>query len=287
MGGLTVNDALDHAWKVCWSRCKSPEKKANLVQQVRNEMGHIPLKTLCYNDYEDWLLRLRDIRKSPSTIRSRFFVLSRALKLVEPKGWIERIPPTPELEVAGEGRQRWLSQDEELALFKATSCLPEVEAQIMMDAMIFALDTGCRLGELIKVRDDALLPTGVVFRNRKGGDTLALPLTERALDALSRLLDTIQWMDLVKGSRDSVDRAESAQNWVTKRFRKIRDYAGMPDVVFHTCRHTCASRLMQRGVGIYEVKSFMGHVSVTTTEKYVHLAPTSLIMAKNALEERA
>ena len=42
-------------------------------------------------------------------------------------------------------------------------------------------------------------------------------------------------------------------------------------VVWHTLRHTFATRMLESGVDIYTLKVLMGHHSVTTTEVYLHL----------------
>ena len=42
-------------------------------------------------------------------------------------------------------------------------------------------------------------------------------------------------------------------------------------VVWHTLRHTYATRMLEAGIDIYTLKELMGHASVTTTEIYLHL----------------
>lgn len=50
-------------------------------------------------------------------------------------------------------------------------------------------------------------------------------------------------------------------------------------VVFHTLRHTYASRLVQSGMDLYKVQKLMGHSSIAMTERYAHLAPQNLQQA--------
>ena len=43
------------------------------------------------------------------------------------------------------------------------------------------------------------------------------------------------------------------------------------DVTIHTLRHTHASRLIQNGMSIYEVKEILGHSDIKTTMRYAYL----------------
>ena len=42
-------------------------------------------------------------------------------------------------------------------------------------------------------------------------------------------------------------------------------------VVWHTLRHTFATRMLESGVDIYTLKELLGHSSVAVTEGYLHL----------------
>lgn len=158
----------------------------------------------------------------------------------------------------------------------------------MRDAIIVMIDTGARIGELVKVRDDSLFLRGqtacVEFLDRKGGDDLRVPLTKRADESLRRLLANHYWQKRIRGTRESAKRANSAQNWITHRFEEIRDAVKLPGVTSHTLRHTFGSRLVQRGVSIYIVQKLMGHSDIRQTERYAHLAPSNIDKAILVLE---
>ena len=54
----------------------------------------------------------------------------------------------------------------------------------------------------------------------------------------------------------------------------------------HLCRHTCATRLVQRGVPLGVVKDWMGHECIQATMIYAHHAPKQLHEAVKVLNTR-
>lgn len=66
-------------------------------------------------------------------------------------------------------------------------------------------------------------------------------------------------------------------SWDTARTR-----AGLAEVRIHDLRHSFASFLVNAGRSLYEVQKILGHTDVKTTQRYSHLAQTTLIDAVNA-----
>ena len=58
--------------------------------------------------------------------------------------------------------------------------------------------------------------------------------------------------------------------------RKALGYADKKFYTLHLCRHTTASRLVQRGVPLLLVKDWLGHEAIKTTMIYAHLQPRAL-----------
>ena len=58
--------------------------------------------------------------------------------------------------------------------------------------------------------------------------------------------------------------------------RRMCRRSGLRRIGWHTLRHTFASHLVMRGVPLRHVQKLMGHSSVVMTERYSHLAPSSL-----------
>lgn len=79
-------------------------------------------------------------------------------------------------------------------------------------------------------------------------------------------------------------------NWLRATWDQARSAMGFAHdkgFVPHALRHTCASRLIQRGVPLKVVQEWLGHKTITVTMRYAHLAPANLMAAVEALEPAA
>ncbi len=59
-------------------------------------------------------------------------------------------------------------------------------------------------------------------------------------------------------------------------FHKAFQRAGLPDCSPHTLRHTLATRLIQNGMNLYEVKEILGHSDIKTTMRYAHIEQSKI-----------
>jgi integrase len=62
-----------------------------------------------------------------------------------------------------------------------------------------------------------------------------------------------------------------ARKYNSTPFRRAFDRAGLVGCTAHTLRHTHATRLIQNGLNLYEVKEILGHSNIVTTMRYAHL----------------
>ena len=73
-----------------------------------------------------------------------------------------------------------------------------------------------------------------------------------------------------------------------KAWAWVREEMGLKDdkdFILHALRHTCASRLVNKGIDLYVVKEWLGHSSIQITERYAHLDPQKLVRAVEVLED--
>lgn len=135
------------------------------------------------------------------------------------------------------------------------------------------LETGLRAGEVVRLRARDLEWTPGAEHVRvhgKGGRWRVVPLlpameTTRLLRRLARGLPGEGF--LFPGRRGVL--TVRAVEW---RFRQLQHKAGLRETYrVHDLRHTCATRLVNRGVELPAIQRLLGHRSIQTTQRYAVL----------------
>lgn len=264
-GAWTLEDALLDCYERVWATSKSAEHTHRRLMKLSRLKGTTLLGLVTY----DWLVglskELADAGTGPATTNRYMALISKALGEAELRGKLERRPRIPYQREPQE-KLRWLTADEEQALMDGCARLwTEPDAGAMRCLLVFLLDTGARLSEALKARTTRVPAYQVTFLETKNGRNRTVPLTGRAGLALSRL-------------------PEWSVKACVERFSRLRDHCKLPDVTLHTMRHTCASRLVQGGMDLYRVQRWLGHSSITVTQRYAHLAPSSMDIGTEILE---
>jgi integrase len=168
---------------------------------------------------------------------------------------------------------------------------PEEETKLLQNAtpaiqdiVIFALNTGSRIGEIFSLRwQDVDLDKGVInsfaHKNQKLRIVPINAEVRRVLEFwnLGRKNEYVFYNQ--KTGERFVDLDTGLQLACTK--------AGIEGVTWHTMRHTFASRLLERGADIITVKELLGHSTVAVTMRYTHSNLGSKVQAVRRLEGAA
>jgi integrase len=135
------------------------------------------------------------------------------------------------------------------------------------DLVILLLDTGARYSEIANIewsRIDLAKRTITLWRSKVQNETV-LYMTDRAYEVLtSRAANKTS--PYVFNNSDGESRG-----YCTQSIRKAILRAGLQNCRVHTLRHTHASRLIQNGMSVYEVREILGHSDLKTTMRYAHL----------------
>ncbi len=192
----------------------------------------------------------------------------------------------PEVEIPSvklsRGRLRYLTIEEEQRLLaavdpqRAVKGLAPYDERIerirrqmhdVHDFFIMLLDTGARHGEICTLEWSQINFTSrtiALWRSKVKNESI-LFMTDRVHEVLSRRY----------ASRHSTyvftDSKGGARKHINMTFHKAFQRAGLPDCSAHTLRHTHATRLIQNGMNLYEVKEILGHADIKTTMRYAHI----------------
>lgn len=139
----------------------------------------------------------------------------------------------------------------------------------LRDFIIVGIDTGFRSGELLGLTPAMyhggalVLPAGTT----KNGMPRRVPCSDRVRAIVeSRLGGTTLFQQLTPAV-------------LRGQWEDLRCHLGkQDDPMFtpHKLRHTCASRMVAKGVQLKVVQAWMGHEVIETTMRYAHLADDAL-----------
>ena len=250
-------------------------------------------------------------RLTPASINRTLGLLRHMLNWAVGREYLDRTPfrrgteVLIRMELEDNKRRRRISEEEETALLTVAS--PHLRSMI-----IAALDTGMRRGEMLALRfadidwkRRMVTLRGVTTKSRR---TRLVPI------GTARLLAVLEWLWLdSEGERKAADVpvfsneageplktfkkawvvAVLKAHGVAPRWRKgsYKDLSADCQQRFrdinlhwHDLRHEYASRLVERGVPLAQVRDLLGHASILTTERYDNQRLEALQAAVERLE---
>lgn len=181
-----------------------------------------------------------------------------------------------------QGRIRFITDDEEARMFAWCKHFCAVDLQ---DLITLGLDTGMRVQEMLdtQYRDCDLGQRLIHIWRTKSGTTRSVPMT-------ARVQRMIRDRTLKAGGSRKPGVLFGGMRYQTAQLQwdRMRTGVGLkddPQFTIHVMRHTCATRLMSRGVDLRTVKEWLGHSDVRTTMRYAQFVPNNLFSAVQTLEQ--
>jgi site-specific recombinase XerD len=231
-------------------------------------------KTVTVDQIDTFSMTLVQQGNGDATINRKLSALSKMLRFAVSRAWMDKAPHI-EKKREPQNRLRWLDKVEENVLINTMISMGKDD---MADLCRFLLDSGARVSEALKLewRDIDFTQQLVTFWDTKNGQPRSIPMTSRVNNVLGLRKEKF------------AKPFDMNQAYVNHTWAFIRAHMGLAhdkQFVPHCLRHTCASRLVQRGVPILTVKEWLGHKSLAVTLRYAHLAPKQLFDAVKVLEE--
>ncbi len=154
--------------------------------------------------------------------------------------------------------------------------------QVMLQV---AYACGLRLSEVLhlQVRDIDSARMVIHVRQGKGAKDRLVPMSLRLLEQLRaywRLCRPRTW--LFPGQK--ADGTMTAGN-IQRRFSRLVKQVGLTKhCSMHTLRHSYATHLLEAGVDLLTLKALMGHNSLQTTARYLHVSTHRVLQAPSLLD---
>lgn len=225
---------------------------------------------------DEFIQYLKELGNAGGTINRKTAALSRMFKLSREKGWSDHQPHIRKQKEA-DGRIRYITKSEEEVILT----WHEKDGKPLYSMFwTVLLDTGFRVSEALSIdlskdltrdmNDNYLLSCW----ENKAGLPRTIPLSKRVVKFFKSCIEEGNYKPFSKTCQTNINK-----NW--DRMRLNMNLQNDSQFVPHCLRHTCATRLISSGVDIVTVQQWLGHKTLTMTQRYAHVQPHMLIDALN------
>lgn len=268
----------------CESKQGSPYHRTLLAFSrsiLRLISGQKYLDELTSHDLERFKRDRLNQKVSPQTLKHDLNLIRGAWKMARKLGYQTNDLEFPVIKLA-KSPLRFLSRVEEERLLANLDPLREIPGmahyeertpeqlrnlQDAYDLVVMLLDTGARYGEIANMEwpQIHLEERAIRLWRPKVQNESIIYMTDRVYSILLR-----RHAD-GPGGYVFQNRKGGPRGYVAASIRKAIKRAGLVGCRIHTLRHTHASRLIQNGMSVYEVREVLGHTDIKTTMRYAHL----------------
>jgi integrase len=274
--GFTIAEARTLSLQIRWANTSYERVAAIYSKAAVDFFGPTtPLASIDAPEIERWRQALAAGGNQPATINKKVSAVKAMVADAQLHGKIGSAPRLPRQLKESNTRDRVVADWEREAMARWFQANGEPAAA---DLLVWLLETGCRWGEAEKLRggDVNLTKPAVSFHDTKNGDARSVPLTRRAVDAISPHLP----------ARPGHRVWPYSYNQFERLFDKAAAGCGIndPALVIHSCRHTCASKLASAGISMFQLMKWGGWRSLGAVQRYAHVNTGALAACVDALE---
>jgi integrase len=194
--------------------------------------------------------RGRGVKMAAGTINRYLAAASSVLTFAKQRGHLAAVPVVPWQREEGQ-RFLWLTEAQE-------------------EAIAAQMDEGC-----------ALVLRVLVASGMRWGEFAGLEAAQVEVH------NETAWVRLWRTKTDNPRSVPGYKPFRASLKAGLESAGQSPDFCVHSLRHTTATRLTQRGVGLPIVMKYLGHKSIRTTLRYTQVADDDLVQAATKLSQHA
>ena len=273
----SFREFVEGEWKDAhFERYKPTTKKGHrslLASRLLPEFGSIPLDRIAPARVGRWFDAYS--RTAPGNANHSLDVLRQIMNFAIARGHADANPtagiqPNRRPEIT-----RFLSREEIARLHGALDGQARRGNRQQADVIRLLLLTGCRRGEIMRLRWSEVQGDMLMLADSKTGPR-KVPLNSQARRILERQPRGESPFVFPSPRDPSRPRHPDLNLWY-----RVRKEAGIEDVRLHDLRHTAASHAVMNGVPVPVVSRLLGHSNVRMTLRYAHLGDRDI---ENAAE---
>lgn len=251
------------------------EEKAN---------GPVFVDEITEKDLEDFMRYIKDVRQFAPSSRSRYFYTLRSFyKFATKKDIVEKDIAAKMDAIKMPQKERvYLTEEEVMQVADA------IDIYLIKLIVLFLFNTGLRISECrdLKLEDVDLEKRIVYVIEGKNKKDRVVPINNNLYELL---------VDYIENHRDAPESnyffatnqsgtGSISYPHISLTLREAAQKAGIKkQVTCHILRHSFASALVKKKVGLVEIQKLLGHSNLTVTSIYTHTSMDALSEAVNTL----
>jgi site-specific recombinase XerD len=140
--------------------------------------------------------------------------------------------------------------------------------QLIIELMFFC---GLRISEVLGLDLSDVRGNKLLIRSTKNNQDRLVPMPKNVIRTLRMYLQNERIVS-DKYALLTTENGRLEKSVAQKMVKKYTKRAGLSDLHCHSFRHGSATHLLQKGVDVMVIKEFLGHQSITTTQRYAHVS---------------
>lgn len=265
---------------------------AKLLQRTKQDTQPVCIDTVTSDDIRTYLHHLDHHGEKASSLARKLACLRSFFRFLVREGHLRKNPTenlrSPKLP---KPLPRVLTKDDAAALMEfPTGQSPlAFRDRALLETMY---STGARVSEVVGINLDDLNETdGIVCLRGKGRKERMVPIGDLALHAIREYRKSLKpptrsghlSSPMFLNHRGGRITTRSVARMVSRYSSRLVGGAISP----HALRHSYATHLLDEGADLRSIQEMLGHASLSTTQKYTHLAMDQLLAVYDKAHPRA